>query len=108
MGSAAVPVSEEPVEDLGFIESANIIQAAPIDPMAAFSTEPLVESVIEAPPVQSVFTMPKIEPEIMKQWREDFKIRCDKIEEQAVEEVRNFSFCFAICRKPSNFCGKSD
>ena len=34
-----------------------------------------------------VYTMPKIEPEIIKQWREDFKIRTDKIEEDANSQV---------------------
>ena len=40
-----------------------------------------------APPVQA-FTMPKIEPEIIKQWKEDFKIRCEEIEKKADEEVK--------------------
>ena len=32
--------------------------------------------------------MPKIEPEIIKQWREEFKIRTDKIEADADQEVK--------------------
>ena len=31
--------------------------------------------------------MPKIEPEIIKQWREEFKLRTDKIEADADQEV---------------------
>merc|ERR1712228_28839 len=95
MGSAAAaPETEEPVEDLGFIESANVVEAAPVDPMAAFSepaAEPMVEPVAAPAPVQSVFTMPKIEPEIIKQWREDFKIRCDDIEERADQEKEQWN-----------------
>ena len=59
--------------------------------MAEFLAEP-VQSMPPAEPVQPVFTIPKIEPEIIKQWREDFKIRCDKIEMVADEEVRIFFF----------------
>ena len=33
--------------------------------------------------------MPKIEPEIIKQWREEFKLRTDKIEADADQEVKN-------------------
>ena len=47
--------------------------------------------VIEAPPaepVAPVYTMPKIEPEIIKQWREDFKLRTEKIEADANQEVK--------------------
>ena len=42
--------------------------------------------VVEATPAP-VYTMPKIEPEIIKQWREDFKLRTEKIESDANQEV---------------------
>lgn len=71
------------------------MQATPVDldfgePIELISApEPVEEEVEEiCPPVQSVFTMPKMEPEIIKQWRDDFKIRCDEIEANADEEVR--------------------
>lgn len=90
--ATVVATEEEPVEDLGFIESASIVQATPVDldfgePIELISAPEPVEEVEEiCPPVQSVFTMPKMEPEIIKQWRDDFKIRCDEIEANADEE----------------------
>jgi len=42
--------------------------------------------VLEAAPAP-VYTMPKIEPEIIKQWREDFKLRTEKIENDANQEA---------------------
>ena len=60
--------------------------------------------VVETTPAP-VYTMPKIEPEIIKQWREDFKLRTEKIESDANQEVRldlgltfywSFRFSFLI------------
>ena len=77
----------EPVEDLGFIESATVVQ--PDQPVLEIEPEPVLsEPVVQAAPPVQAFTMPKIEPEIIKQWKEDFKIRCEEIEKKADEEVK--------------------
>ena len=68
-------VNQEASDDF-FLEQATVTPAAPV---------------IEAPPaepVAPVYTMPKIEPEIIKQWREDFKLRTEKIEADASQEVQ--------------------
>jgi len=88
-GAEAPVVNQtEPVEDLGFIESATVVQ--PDEPVLEIEPEPVLsEPVVAAPPVQA-FTMPKIEPEIIKQWKEDFKIRCEEIEKKADEEAEQW------------------
>ena len=40
--------------------------------------------------------MPKIEPEIIKQWREEFKLRTDKIEADADQEVKEIIYSTQI------------
>ena len=54
--------------------------------LGEFESEP-VQPVVASEPVAPVYTMPKIEPEIIKQWREEFKLRTDKIEADADQEV---------------------
>ena len=75
-GAQSAPVQQETSDDF-FIEQATVTPAAPV---------------VEAPPaepVAPVYTMPKIEPEIIKQWREDFKLRTEKIEADASQEVQS-------------------
>lgn len=76
----------EPIEDMGFIESATVVPAQVSDLSDPIVMAPPSEPSPPPPVVQPTFTMPKIEPEIIKQWREDFKIRCDEIERIADEE----------------------
>ena len=54
--------------------------------LGEFESEPS-QPVVASEPVAPVYTMPKIEPEIIKQWREEFKLRTDKIEADADQEV---------------------
>jgi len=62
------------------------LEQATVTPAAAAFIAP--EPVMEAPlPVQPVYTMPKIEPEIIKQWREEFKLRTEQIEADANAEA---------------------
>ena len=74
---------------MGFIESATVVPAQASDLSDPTDMAPTSDPNPPPPVAQATFTMPKIEPEIIKQWREDFKIRCDEIERIADEEVRN-------------------
>ena len=52
----------------------------------------------EATPVppSPVYHMPKIEPEIIKQWREEFKLRTQKIEEDSDLQVKMHHFVYLL------------
>jgi len=77
-GAQSAPPVQEQNDDF-FIEQATVTPAA--------VPAPVVEAPPPAEPVAPVYTMPKIEPEIIKQWREDFKLRTEKIEADASQEA---------------------
>jgi len=88
----AQTTSEPIVQDdgLDFIQSATVIATEPVQDLGEFESEPIAQPLAETAPIPTttpVYTMPKIEPEIIKQWREEFKIRTDKIEADADQEA---------------------
>lgn len=76
-------------DGLDFIQSATVVASEPVQDLGEFESEPSVfqPAVVASEPVAPVYTMPKIEPEIIKQWREEFKLRTDKIEVDADQEA---------------------
>ena len=52
---------------------------------------------VEPEPIQApVYTMPKIEPEIIKKWREEFKQRTEDIESEAETQVIDLEHHFTL------------
>lgn len=78
-------------DGLDFIQSATVVSSEPVQDLGEFESEPSLFQpaavVVASEPVAPVYTMPKIEPEIIKQWREEFKLRTDKIEVDADQEA---------------------
>lgn len=81
-------------DGLDFIQSATVVASEPVQDLGEFESEPSViqqpAAVVASEPVAPVYTMPKIEPEIIKQWREEFKLRTDKIEVDADQEANEW------------------
>lgn len=80
-------------DGLDFIQSATVVSSEPVQDLGEFESEPSLfqsAAVVASEPVAPVYTMPKIEPEIIKQWREEFKLRTDKIEVDADQEANEW------------------
>jgi hypothetical protein len=80
---------EEPVEDLGFIETGHVIQSEePVEDLGFIESGNIIQQEVSEPePVTAAWSMPKIEPEILIKWREEFKLRTEEIENNADREV---------------------
>lgn len=85
--ATAEPAAQD--DGLDFIQSATVVASEPVQDLGEFESEP-VQPVVASEPVAPVYTMPKIEPEIIKQWREEFKLRTDKIEADADQEANEW------------------
>jgi len=89
--ATAEPVPQD--DGLDFIQSATVVASEPVQDLGEFESEPSVvpqPAAAASEPVAPVYTMPKIEPEIIKQWREEFKLRTDKIEADADQEANEW------------------
>jgi len=88
--AAAEPIPQD--DGLDFIQSATVVASEPVQDLGEFESEPSVvpQPAAASEPVAPVYTMPKIEPEIIKQWREEFKLRTDKIEADADQEANEW------------------
>lgn len=88
--ATAEPIPQD--DGLDFIQSATVVASEPVQDLGDFESEPSVvpQPAAVSEPVAPVYTMPKIEPEIIKQWREEFKLRTDKIEADADQEANEW------------------